>query len=337
MAAEHHGQPISRRRFVQGSAAVGLGLLAGCERWRGQAEAPAPVLRIAFLSNSPLSSLPVEVLREGLRDHGYVDGQTIYVDYRSADGQGEPRLAELAADLLRLNPALVITVGNLTPSVLKRATSKTPIVMVASENPVGTGLVASVARPGGNVTGLGSHDPLDMKQLELLKDAVPSVARVAVLLSGTLRPNAPTRLQPAAEALGITLVPLDVDSADELNGAFEYASRNGATGLVGLRTNLTLAHPVRIAELATRYGMASVFPHRLWVEAGALLAYGDNLAAQFRRAAYYVDRIHKGTKPADLPVEQPREFEMVINLRTAQALGLTIPPHVLLQATEVLQ
>jgi putative tryptophan/tyrosine transport system substrate-binding protein len=196
--------------------------------------------------------------------------------------------------------------------------------------------VPSLARPGGNITGLGSIVGLQRKQLELLKEAVPSVSRVGIVWSTDAGRGA-LDLEREAEALGVGVQVLEVRTADHLLGAFDQAYKGGVDGLLAVQYNVTLAHPARIADLALSHGMASMFPRRLWVAAGGLMAYGDDIAAQFRRAAYYVDRILRGAAPADLPVEQPREFDLVINLRTAQALSLTIPRHVLLQATEVIQ
>jgi putative tryptophan/tyrosine transport system substrate-binding protein len=326
----------SRRQIVQGAGAMGLALLAGCGRWPGQGQMPARVPRVGVLF--AFSAPPVfEAFRQGLGELGYVEGQNVALEYRSAEGATE-RLPELAAELVGL-PVDVLVAHN-TPATVaaKNATSTIPIVMGTVPDPVGQALVASLARPGGNITGSSSlNAQLTGKRLELLKDALPGATRIAVLWNGDNPSNANQwrEAQAVARVLAVQIQSLDVRSRGDVEAAFEAASSGRAEALVVFQDAITVSPG--LPGLALDYRLPSIGSLRTWTERGGLLAYGVDNTSQVRRAAFYVDKILKGAKPADLPVEQAREFDFVINLRTAQALGLTLPPHVLLQATEVIQ
>ena len=326
----------TRRQFLRGAGAAGLALLAGCGRLPWQAQ-PSQTPRIGYLGDR---TIPVfeEAFRQGLREHGNVEGQNIVIEWRFAEGSPEG-LADLAGELLARRVKVIVAGTTLAALAAGRATSSTPIVM-ANGDPVGSGLAASLARPGGNVTGVSNFGgQLAGKRLELLRDVIPGVARVAVLWTpaNPLKVAEWTETQSAGGTLGMELQSLEVGRPEELEVAFAAATREEADALVVFGDNLTGGHAPRIVELAARSRLPTIYGVRMFMDAGGLMAYGANIPSLYRRAAYYVDRILKGAKPAELPVEQPREFDFIINLKTAQALGLTIPQHVLLQATEVLQ
>jgi putative ABC transport system substrate-binding protein len=334
---------LSRRGFVQGAGAVGLGLLAGCGRWPGQTPAPTKVYRVGYLGMDPTAP-EHEAFREGLREYGYVEGQNLAVEYRWADraasSERSSAFARFATELVALPvDVLIVAGGSGAIRGAREATSVVPIVMTRAADAVATGLVASLARPGGNVTGLSSITPqLNGKNLELLHAMVPQLARIALL-----RVDAPEGVVfeeaawAAAQALGIDLRALTVRNADDVEAALNGAVRWHTEALWADGSALVVSMRARIVEVAAQHGVPVVAQPRAFVEVGGLMAYGASRIGMARRAAYYVDRILKGAKPADLPVEQPREFDFVINAKTAQALGLTIPTHVLLQATEVIQ
>jgi putative tryptophan/tyrosine transport system substrate-binding protein len=323
---------LSRRQVVQGLGAVSLGLLAGCGRWSGQAQAPK-VRRIAYLFASPpnaASDANISAFRQGMRELGYVEGQNLLIEERYASGVYQ--LAAPAAELVRLQPEVI-----LVPSGTARAATTTlPIVSAGAGDVVTAELAASYARPGGNVTGL-STPSLAGKQLQLLQEVVPTLSRVAVLFAAT---NADFRREPfeaAARTLGLQVHFVGTVDSKDLEVAFEAVLREHADGLLLSAGPVNSGNQTRIAELALQHRLPSMWAQSAAMGRGGLMAYAPNRAAQHRRAAYYVDRILQGTSPADLPVEQPREFDCIINARTAHALGLTIPHHILLQATEVLQ
>jgi ABC-type uncharacterized transport system substrate-binding protein len=308
---------------------------------RAEAQQANKVPRIGFLSAGSASTYSPrnEAFRQGLRDLGYVEGKNITVEYRFAEGKLE-RLPELAAELVRLNVELIVTWG--TPQLLaaKHATSTIPIVAGGAGDLVGAGLVASLARPGGNITGLTSISAdLVGKQLELLKEAVPKLTRVGVLWDaadpGGTRNFKLTEV--TAQALGVQVQPLEVRSPEEFEGAFKAATGARAHAMMILQTNLTNTHLKRIVELAANSRLATMLGETGLMDSGGLMSYGPNYADMFRRAATYVDKILKGSKPADLPVEQPTKFEFVINLKTAKKIGLTIPPNVLARADKVIK
>jgi len=308
------------------------------------AQQPGKVPRIGVLANAlpttPEVSRNWEAFRQGLGERGWVEGQNIVIEYRWAEGRLE-RFPALAAELVGLKLDLIVAASTPGARAAKQATSTIPIVMVYVSDPVGDGLVASLARPGGNVTGMtfGAGREIAGKHLELLKEAVPKLSRVAVLLN----PDSPEsavflrETQAAAQALAVKLQLLEVRSPNELEGAFAAMTRGRADALLVLPHPLTFAHTRRIVDLAAKSRLPAMYPFREAVEAGGLMAYAANAPDMFRRAATYVDKILKGAKPADLPVEQPTKFELIINLKTAKTLGLTIPQSILIRADQVIQ
>jgi putative tryptophan/tyrosine transport system substrate-binding protein len=328
----------TRRQFVQGAGVVGLVLVAGCGRLPGQAQPAGSVSWIGFVSAGPWDLTMLEAFRQGLHEHGYVEGQNVSIEARWADGS-EERLREFMADLVRRKVDVIVAAGSPAVAAAMQATTTIPIVMPASVDPVGRGVIASLARPGGNVTGLTEPTELSGKRLELLKETVPALSRVAVFWHPSTPPHAGMlqATEMAAQHLGIQVHAVEARAPDALEGAFDSASSEQAQAVVVLADGEFFSYRARLADLALKSRLPTMYEWREAAEAGGLLTYGTNRTVRYRRAAYYVDRILQGTKPADLPVEQPREFEFVINLTTAQALGLTIPQHVLGQATEVIQ
>jgi putative ABC transport system substrate-binding protein len=279
------------------------------------------------------------VVTEALRELGWVEGENVVFERRYAENRPE-RLPEMAADLVRLKVDVIIAGGTLAPLAAKRATSTIPIVMSAAGDPLGSGLVASLARPGGNVTGTSIMSPdLGGKRLELLKELLPALARVAVLWNAANPYPAVVfkEMQGAGRTLGIEVQSLEVRGPDDLDGAFEAARKQQPDAMITVEDPLTITYRKRIADFATGQHLPSLHGQSEFVEAGGLMSYGANLADILRRAAGYVDKILKGAKPADLPVEQPTKFDLVINLTTAKALGLTVPPSLLARADEVIE
>jgi ABC-type uncharacterized transport system substrate-binding protein len=296
--------------------------------------------RIGYLLDGSSSSAAdrIDTFRDGLRDLGYVEGKNIVIDYRYAEGRFD-RFPELAAELVRLKVYVIVAVSTVAARAAKNATRTIPIVALSGD-PVETGLVASLARPGGNVTGLASLAPeLSTKRLELLKEIVSKVSLVAVLWN----PNGPAPVlafketQLAAKRLGLLLQSLEVRGPDDFESAFGGAIRERASALLVISDPLTNTHQRRIVELAAKNRLPAIYPIREFVQAGGLMAYAPDRLEQYRRVAYYVDKILKGAKPADLPVEQPTKFEFVINLKAAKQIGLTIPPNVLARADKVIK
>jgi putative ABC transport system substrate-binding protein len=333
---------LPRRRFVQGAGLVGLGLLAGCGRRPGQAQEPPRVPRLGILAQSTSETQTfLDPFRQGLRELGYVEGQNIALDFRWAGGVPE-RLPELAAELVQAQVDVIVTAPPASPvHAAKNATSRIPIVMLGSPNPVQSGLIASLARPGGNITGVTGDLGPEMvgKRLQLLKETVPGVSRAAVLRNPAEpgQEESVAATAEAARALGVELQIVVAGDPDDLDSAFETIARNQTEAILIPPTSLFFQYRSRIEALALQLRLPTIATTPDQVKAGGLMAYGPNRGDINRRAAYYVDRILKGAKPPDLPVEQPTTFDFVINLQTAQALGLTIPQHVLLQATEVIQ
>jgi putative ABC transport system substrate-binding protein len=299
--------------------------------------------RIGFLAPSSPSDLRVQrflqTFRQGLRELGYVEGQNITIEFRWAEGQYD-RLPALAAELVRLKVNVIVAGGPPAIQAAKQATETIPIVMGAVADPVAAGFVDSLARPGGNVTGISNMvAEVVGKQLELLKEVRPKVARVA-LLGNPANPNYTPLVQHAqgaARTLGVQLHILDVREPRAIDGAFAAITTERADAVVVLADTILLDHRKQIADAAVRRHLPTVFAVGEFVEAGGLLAYGPSLSDGFRRAAIYVDKILKGAKPTDLPIEQPTTFELIVNLRTAKALGLTIPYTVLQRADRVIQ
>ena len=280
----------------------------------------------------------VELFRKGLRDVGYIEGKNIAIEYRYAQGKTE-RLSELAAELVRLKVDCIITAGGQPTGAAQRATKTIPIVMAVSGDPVASGFVASLARPGGNITGLSIISPeLSGKRLELLKEVVPGLSRVGVLRAPKAHGPAWKEVEPAARTLGLKLQPLDVESPDDLIRVFEVAKKGRVEALLTFPYALfNRDYRTMIVELAAKHRLPVMYDGTEFLEVGGLMGYGPDISDNFRRAAIFVDKILKGTKPADLPVEQPKKFEFIINLKAAKQIGLTIPPNVLVRADKVIK
>jgi putative ABC transport system substrate-binding protein len=305
-----------------------------------EAQQAAAIPRLCFLTFDPgtLRSTRFGPFFQSLRDLGYEDGRTITIDYLSANGRAE-RFPALAAECLRLKANVIVVSTTPAAQAAKNATRTIPIVMLPLGDPVGTGLVDNLARPGGNVTGLSQMAPtLAAKRLALLKEAVPRTLRVLVL-SYPLDPIAGLQikeLRTAARSLGVTLHVRDIRTADDFPAAFDAGAKDSADGLLTTIESIFAANRARVIELAAQHRLPAVYHLRLFVEAGGLMAYAASRPDLYARAAVYVDRILKGAKPADLPVEQPTKFELVINAKTAKALGLTIPQSLLFRADQVI-
>jgi putative ABC transport system substrate-binding protein len=300
------------------------------------------VRRIGYLAGGSPTSNPhfFETFRQGLRELGWVEGQNILIEYRSADGQYD-RLPALAEQLVRLNVEVIVGSPTAAAVAARNATSTIPIVMRSGGDPVGLGLIASLARPGGNVTGLSYTVGTETigKGLELLKEAVPDVHLVAVLSNpaNPVHGLSVDTVKGVARSLGLELLLQEARGPDEFDGAFAAMARDRVGALLVVADAMFNVHEVRLVEFILRGQLPSMHGFREEVEAGGFMSYGPNFAAQFRQAATYVDKILRGAKPADLPVEQPTKFELVINLRTAKALGITLPPTLLAQADEVIE
>jgi putative tryptophan/tyrosine transport system substrate-binding protein len=329
---------MNRRRFLAGTGAV---LLATPLAAEGQQARGYP--RVGFLLAGSRSDPGVQhsfdVLRQALRELGYVEGQSIAFESRWAEGKYE-RLPDLATELVSLKVDVIVAVSTRAALAAKQATSTVPIVMTNVSDPVANGLVASLARPGGNITGLAIISPeLVGKELEMLREVVPKVSRVAVLWNPA-NPGAVLQLRSAevaARALGVRLQVLEAQGPGEIDRAFAAMRRERAGALLVVLDSVFLLERERIADLAAKNRLPAVYGLRYHAEAGGLMAYGANVLDLVRGGASYVDKILKGAKPADLPIEQPIKFELVINLKTAKALGLTIPPSLLGRADEVIQ
>jgi putative tryptophan/tyrosine transport system substrate-binding protein len=327
------------RRTVGFFVTLALSLLVMSLAVAAQPSAHVPRIGLLSVLSPTIGESKADSFRQGLRELGYIEGQNILLESRWAEGHRE-RLAELAADLVRLKVAVIVTESTQSALAAKQATDTIPIVMTTSGNPVVDGLVASLARPGGTVTGLTMFTPeLSSTRLRLLKEAAPQTLLVAVLWNaanpGLAGPLEETKA--AAQALGLQLQSVEVRTPSDFAMAFEAMASTRPSALITLADGMFLDNRARIVAFAAKSRLPAIFPDRDFAEAGGLMTYGPNLAANFRRAAAFVDKILKGTKPADLPVERPMTFELVINLKTAKALGLTIPPTLLFQADEVIQ
>ena len=318
---------------------LALGILAA--PFPAGAQQPAKVPRIGLLLAGSTASVGpfVDAFRQGLRGLGYVEGQNIAIEERWAHGKPE-RLPDLAAELVRLKVDVILASNPQAIQAAQQATGTIPIVMAIIVDPIATGFVASLARPGGNITGLSNMAPeLVGKQLEMLKEVVPKVSRLALLWNPANAGNAPQlrEAEVAARALGVRLQPLEARDPKEIDSAFAAMTRERAGALIVLVDVMLSDHRTRIADLAAKRRLPTVSGVREFAEAGALMSYGSNLPDQFRRAATFVDKILKGAKPADLPVEQPTRSELVINMKTAKALGLTFPQSILIRVDQVIQ
>ena len=305
------------------------------------AQQTAKIPRIGVLYNLSTStaSARIEAFRQGLRELGYVEGKNIVIEWRYAEGKLD-RLPALAAERVRLKVDVIVTSASGETRAAKEATSTFPIVMTNDSDPVANGFVASLARPGGNITGLSTLAPeLSGKRLELLKEIVPKLSRVAVLGTSTSPGNAQMlkEVEPAAKAFGVKLQYVDVLSTKDIDAAFRAASKGRADAILVLSSSVLTSQRTQVIELAIKSRLPASYPRQEFVEAGGLMTYGPNNNDLSRRAATYVDKILKGRKPADLPVEQPMKFEFIINLKAAKQIGLTIPPNVLVRANKVIR
>jgi putative tryptophan/tyrosine transport system substrate-binding protein len=323
---------MRRREFITlfGSAAV----------WpfaaRAQQSARMPRLGV-LLYSTPQEDPQAKSLQQGLRDLGYIDGQNISIEYRFAEGNAE-RLPDLAADLVRLKPDVLFPIGGDVAPFVSKATQTIPIIFVMSADPLQLGLVASLARPGGNATGFTFlQDELASKRLELLKEVAPRISRVAFLSNPDHPDNELRVAQRAATALGVHLQPIEMRGPHNLDGALQAVTKATVDALYVVASRQTVASIPRIVNYATKNELPLAGGWGAWAQAGGLLSYGPNVGEVVRNAATYVDKIFKGSKPGDLPVQQPTRFELLINLRSARALGLSIPESFLLRADKVIE
>jgi len=308
--------------------------------FHAEAQQPAKVPTIGFMRGGSPTAPEVDAFRQGLRELGYVEGKNIIIDFRNTEGKTD-RFASVAAELVRLKVDIIVAAGgSAVVLAAKPATDTIPIVMTNPGDPVAIGVVASLARPGGNVTGLtSSSTELSGKLVELLKEAVPKLTRVAVLWSPAEPGNARNfkETEVAAQSLRLKLLSLGVRTPDELDNALQSLIKDRAGALIIIRSPAYTSTGERIVDFAAKNRLPTMFPEKFFVEAGGLMSYAPNIADNFRRAATYVDKILKGAKPADLPVERPMKFEFIINLKTAKQIGLPIPPNVLARADKVIK
>ncbi len=314
---------------------LALGILAA--PLAADAQQAVRAYRIGVLGNDPWPAL--EGLRQGLRELGYIEGQNLHFEYRWVEGRSD-RFPALAADLVRLKVDAIVTWGTPGTSAAKQATTTIPIIMAATGDPVGAGLISSLARPGGNITGQSSlAAELEAKRLELLKELLPSLSRVGVLFNAANPYTVPAvkHARLAAQVLGLKLDLVDVRTADDLDSALLTLTRLRPDAALVMAEPFLVSRRARITEFMAKSQFPAAYSQREYVETGGLIAYATNYYELFRRAATFVDKILKGAKPADLPVEQPTKFELVINLKTARALGLTIPQSLLIRADKVIE
>ena len=326
---------FDRRAFV--SALLAIAIAPGSPARANESK----LRRIGFLGNSTpaLEANLVGPFREGLRDLGYVEGRDIAIEFRWAEGDYR-RFPKLIAELLAVPVEIIVTAGTPSAQAVEHASSTIPLVMVAVGDPVGTHLVASLAHPGGNATGLTSIAPdLEGKRLELLTQVAPHVSRVAVLWNpdNAFHVGAERQAREAAQVLHLDMVSVQVRTARDFDAAFDAITSRGAGAMSVLADRVFLHNRERIVEFAAKRRLPAVYPYRELVDAGGLMSFGPDYADMHRRAASYVDRILKGAKPADLPIEQPKQFNLIVNAKTAHALGIEVPAGLLLRASEVLE
>jgi putative tryptophan/tyrosine transport system substrate-binding protein len=305
-----------------------------------ESQQPKRIPRIGYLSGRPGRGSPnAEALRQGLRDLAYVEGQNMAIEFRSTEGKLD-RYPSLAAELVRLKVDIIFAAGGEAGRAAKKATSAIPIIFVGSVDPVATGMADSLARPGGNITGFSTGAPgLYGKRLEIIKETLPRLSRVGVLLNPT-NPNTDVALKEIRSAgldLGVHVQSLDVRSPNDIDRAFEAATKAQAGALVVAQQTPITTNPIRIAELAAKRRLPAIYTETEWIDAGGLMSYGPSVPDLYRRAATYIDKILKGMKPADLPVEQPVKYELMINLKTAKQIGVTIPQSLLYRADKVIK
>jgi putative tryptophan/tyrosine transport system substrate-binding protein len=340
------GKDLSRAKSAALMAQRSVVVLALCALLfalcaSAHAQQPKKISRIGFLSygSVEIEQKLLAAFRQGLRELGYLEGQNIVIEQRYAVGRSE-KLPELLAELVALKVDLLVVAGDPAVHAAKKSTNTIPIVMVVSPDPVGTGLITSLAHPGGNVTGLSDfHGGVITKRLELLKDVVPSASRVAVLLN-PVNPSNPLQLkdvQAVAPSFRVTLLPLEIKGPDDIDPTFTTIEKERPAAILVLGDRLFATHQKRIFEFMVKGRLPAIYSQSGYVDAGGLMSYGTSFADQYRRAATYVDKILKGAKPADLPVAQPVKFEFVINLKAAKQIGLTIPPNVLARADKVIR
>jgi putative ABC transport system substrate-binding protein len=326
---------MNRREFITllGGSAAAWPLAAGGQQ-------VGKVYRVGFLWDGPtVFTDAIEAFRRSLRDLGYVEGVNIVIEYRWADGKPD-RMRELAEELVHLNVDVILAPSSIYTGAAKRATATIPIVFFSHADPLGTGHVASLARPGGNATGLSlMQTETGVKGLELFKEAVPGLSRVAVMFDPATPSHGPglKAVEAAGPALSLNIQAVPVRSAAEYDGAFAAMVRERADGVLVLSTPLFIAGAKPLAELAIRQKLPSLFGPKHHVQAGGLMSYSPDRADLWRRGAIFVDKILKGARPADLPVQQPTKFELAINLKTARAIGVTVPPSFILRADEVIE
>ena len=330
------GRIRSKRVFVFGLCTVLFALCASAE-----AQQPMKIPRIGYLSGTSFSanSARIEAFRQGLRELGYVEGKNIVIEYRYAAGKPD-RLSQLAAELVRLKVDVIVTAGPAVTRPAKEATSTIPIVMGYDNDPVGNEFVASLSHPGGNITGLSSLAPeISGKQLELLKEIIPKLSRVAVLGQSTYPGNAQSLrdTELAASAFGIELQNLDIQDSKDIENAFREASKGRAGAVLLLANPVVFSQRAQVVDLAAKSRLPAMYWSSEFVEGGGLMTYSVSVTDLFRRAATYMDKILKGAKPAELPVEQPKKFDFLVNLKAAKQIGLAIPPNVLARADRVIR
>jgi putative ABC transport system substrate-binding protein len=303
-----------------------------------EAQQPEKIPRIGYLEIGSKRGQASEAFLQGLRDLGYVEGKNLIVEYRGDPQRREDRLPELAADLVRLKVDVIVALDPPAARAAMNATKTIPIVIRSTGDPVRAGFVASLAHPGGNITGVTSiSSELYGKRLELLKEVIPRLSRVAVLRNPDRSAAELKEMQSTARALALGLQSLEVRGPNDFENAFKAAGKARAQGLITIRTPLINDQRKQLADLAIRYRLPAIYDDRAYVEADGLMSYGTNLADLHRHAAVFVDKILKGRKPADLPVEQPTRFEFIVNLKTAKQIRLTIPPNVLVRADKVIR
>jgi putative ABC transport system substrate-binding protein len=334
---QHKFRENTMRKLVIGFALYAL-LFALCLSAEAQQK---KIARIGFLAMNSVASTAAQAdaFRRGLRQFGYVEGQSILVEWRYADGKSD-RLPALATELVGLKVDVIVTGATAPTRAAKQATRTIPIVIATHNDPVGAGLVESLARPGGNVTGLSNIQiELSGKRLELLKEMVPKLSRVAILRIPSVPATPPQmkEMEAAAHSLGIKVQPVDWETREDLDNAFATMIKRHSDALITFSGPRFGLYRTQIIELAARNRLPAIYPDTIYADTGGLMSYGVNTAELYRRAATYVDKILKGTKPSDLPVEQPTKFELVINLKTAKQIGLVIPPHVLARADRVIR